>query len=247
MNPKILIFDIETAPILALVWRVWQENVGIEQIEREWFCISWSAKWLYDSKVMGDVLTPKEIKEEDDERIVKGLWELFNEADIVIAHNGEQFDVPRINTRFILWGLNPPSPYRIIDTVKIARKYFAFSHNKLDYLASQFGIGHKMDTDFKLWKKCLLGDKKSLTKMLKYNKKDVLLLEEVYLRLRGWSHSHPNLNVYMDGTHCPYCGSDKLKPNGKYATQTNTYKAFICGDCKGISRQTSKTLIATAR
>lgn len=246
MFPKILLMDIETAPISAFVWRVWQENIGLEQIEKDWFTLSWAAKWLYDSRVMGEVLTPKESKEEDDYRIVKKLWQLFNEADIIIAHNGDGFDIPKMNTRFVLWGFEPPSSYRSIDTLKEARKHFSFTHNRLDYLGEVFGVGRKIETDFKLWKACLQGEKKSLDKMLKYNKQDVLLLEEVYLKLRPWIKSHPNLSIFMDGKHCPYCGNDKLENSGKYATQCNIYQSLRCKKCGGISRFTSKTLIPIA-
>jgi hypothetical protein len=57
-TPKILIFDIETAPIKAYVWKLWKTDVHLEQILNDWFCIAWSAKWLYSNEVMGDVLTP---------------------------------------------------------------------------------------------------------------------------------------------------------------------------------------------
>jgi len=244
---RVLILDIETAPIRAMVWRVWKENISIEQIKSDWFILCWSAKWLNDSVVIGERLTGKEAKKEDDSKIVKKLWHLFNEADIIIAHNGWSFDIPKVNTRFILNGLNPPSPYRSIDTLKIAQKKFGFSHNKLDYLAKLFGLDRKLKTDFELWVKCLEGNEASLQYMLDYNKIDVVILEEVYLKLRGWTNSHPNMNMWQSEAGCANCGSLNIVPNGFYTTQTGRFRSFRCTDCGAFSRQARKTYISTAR
>ena len=135
-NPKILIFDIETAPLKSYVWRLWKQNVNPlnGQLQSEWFMLTWSAKWLFDSEIMSDSLTKEEVLNEDDSRITKSMYQLFDEASIVIAHNAQNFDVPMLNTRFLRNGLKPPSPYRIIDTLKEAKKIFSFASNKLDYL-----------------------------------------------------------------------------------------------------------------
>src|SRR5690554_3159719 len=90
--PKILIFDIETAPMKAFVWRRWKQNIYLDQTISEWFMISWAAKWLYDPHVMSGILTPEEIKKEDDTRIVRSIWQLIDEADIIIGHNCKKFD-----------------------------------------------------------------------------------------------------------------------------------------------------------
>ena len=244
---KTLIFDIETAPIQALVWRVWKENISIDQIESDWFMLCWSAKWLNDSEIIGERLTGKEALKENDKRIIKKLWNLFDEADIIVAHNGDYFDIPKTRSRFLLNGMKPPSPFRTIDTLKIAQKQFGFSHNKLDFLAGQFGLDRKLPTDFKLWSKCLKGDDASLQYMFDYNKKDVLILEEVYLRLRGWTKSHPNMNMFQPETGCANCGSINIKPKGYYTTQTRRYRSWQCQDCGAFSRETAKTKISTAR
>lgn len=133
---------------------------------------------------MSNVLTPEEVIKEDDSRIVKNLWKLLDEADIVIAHNGKRFDIPKINSRFILNGCPPPSFYKQIDTKEVASRNFGFSSNKLDALAGYFNIRHKDDTDFDLWVRCLKGDKKALQYMEKYNIGDIEILEKVYLKLR---------------------------------------------------------------
>lgn len=241
--PKILIFDIETSPLKAYVWKLWKNNVNLDHIISEWFCIAWSAKWLYSTEVMGEVLTPEEVIREDDKRIISSLWDLINEADIVVAHNGNKFDIPRINTRFIIHDLPPTKPYFSIDTCLVARRQFGFSSNKLDALAGYFNIPHKLDTDFDLWKRCLQGDEEALEYMLKYNKMDVTILEEVYLRLRPWIKNHPNVsNLNDDRCACAYCGSlnMEIQPEQWYYTSVGKYPIYRCEDCGGVSRGRKK-------
>lgn len=237
--PKILIFDIETAPVKAYVWKLWKENVSIDQIVSDWFVLCWSAKWLYSDKVIGDCITTEEVLKENDERIVKSLWKLFDEADIVVAHNALKFDVPKMNARFVKYGLQPPSPYRVVDTLEVAKKEFRFTSNKLDGLAIYFGYPRKLETDFTLWSTCLEGDKKALDYMFKYNKQDVQLLEEVYLKLLPWIKNHPNIGNYTSGEPvCCSCGYRHLSliPNKYYYTQVSKYPVYRCGKCGAISR-----------
>lgn len=213
--PKILIFDLETAPLRAFVFQksVWGGNVGADQVISEWYMLCWSAKWLFNDHIYSSRLTSKESLAEDDSRIVKDLWKLLDEADIVVAHNATGFDVPNMNTRLLVNKLPPTSPYQIIDTKQVAKRQFGFTHNSLNALARIFGFEPKMETDFELWKKCVNGDEKSLKYMEEYNKGDVELLERVYLVLRPWIKGHPNLGLYVESEEpvCPNCGSHELK------------------------------------
>lgn len=234
---KILILDIETSPMKAYVWKRWKENISLDQTISEWFMISWSAKWLNSSDIMGEVLTSEEAINEDDFRIVKSLWILLDEADIVIAHNGSRFDIPKINSRFIINGFPPPKPYKQIDTLITAKKVFGFSSNKLDALATYFNIPNKIETDFELWKKSIEGDKEALSYMLKYNKQDVLILEKVYLKLRPWIYKHPNINTINGINKCPFCGSNSVtKQDINVNLQVNTYSLYRCDTCNGFFR-----------
>jgi len=238
--PKILIFDLETAPLKSYVWRLWKQNINPlnGQLQSEWFMLTWSAKWLFDDKVYSDRLTRQEVLNENDSRITKSIYDLINQADIIIAHNCINFDKKVLNTRFLLNGLEPTTPYRVIDTLREAKKHFNFESNKLDYLAKLLGLDGKIKTTFSLWENCLKGDTVALREMEIYNIQDVKLLEEVYLALRPYIKSHPNLNVYneSDVERCPTCMSDKLNWTGKYATNANIYHAFKCQSCGSIGR-----------
>lgn len=240
--PKILLLDIETLPIEALVWDVWKQNIYMEQVKKDWSVLCWSAKWLFDTKVMGQVVAPNEAIEHDDRSVLGGVWELMNEAEIVITHNGDNFDIKKLNARFFVNGYPKPMYFKSIDTKKIAVDNFALTYNKLDWIAQIIGVGRKIETDFKWWKECEAGNAKYLNMMLKYNKMDVHLEEEVYLKLRPWMEKHPNLGLHSVGNIdvCPTCSSANLHWKGTYQTALGLYQAFRCEDCGAIGRSTKK-------
>ena len=238
--PKILLFDIETTPMPVWVWSFGKQYVPPTNLvkdddgnQRVWYVLSWAAKWLYDDNVMSDIVTPEEAVARDDSRVLDSIWEMLDQADIVIAHNGDRFDLRKLNARFILNDMPPPSPYKSIDTLKIARREFAFSSNKQDFLTKTFGLAEKLKTDFQLWLDCMDGDKSALKNMLSYNERDVVGLEQVYLKLRPYIKNHPNLGVLMDDSVCPTCGSKSIKAsNATYFTSSNEFPVYRCGGCQ---------------
>jgi hypothetical protein len=237
--PKVLLFDIETSPMIVTVWGLYKQRIPHTNVIKDWNIISWAGKWLNHSEVFGDVLTPEEAISGDDNRILNSIWEKFDEADIVIAHNGDNFDIKKLNTRWLLNGFYQPSKYRSIDTYKVSSGQFSFSSNKLDYIATLTQNKQKIKTDYDLWKRCMKGNKEALDEMFTYNKKDVVLLEDVYMVLRPWIKSHPNLGLYMetDENVCPHCGGTDLSYDGHYYTTTAGKFATIRCKCGAISRQ----------
>lgn len=242
--PKVLIFDLETSPMRAYTWSRWKQNIHLTQTISEWFMLTWSAKWLGSTEVFSDRLIGSEVINEDDSKISKSLWKLIDEADFVVAHNAVSFDVRKMNARFIVNGLEKPSPYKIIDTKLISKRLFGFSSHKLDALAGYFGIETKMDTDFELWANCMKGDNEALTYMERYNRKDVEILEEVYLKLRPWADKQANLGVYISSEKsvCSSCGSEDIKFINKYHyTAAGKYRVYRC-KCGALSRDRNSVL-----
>ncbi len=236
--PKILIYDIETSPMIGYHWGHWQQNISLSQTIQNSIMITWSAKWLYEDEVFSDKNTPEEMLKLNDKRICKSLWDMIHEADIVVAHHGDKFDVPMMNSRFIINGLPPYSVTNSIDTKKVASKTFRFASNKLDALAGYFGFGQKIKTNFDLWKGCMEGDQQSIDDMETYNIQDVKVLEEVYLKLRPYIKSHPNVGLYLESDKpvCGACGSSNLRlMNKDYYTPTGRYSVYQC-QCGSINR-----------
>lgn len=239
-NKKILLFDIETSPNLGAYFQLYKEG-NIVWTEKNWHVMSWVAKWLGDKKTIIKALPdyPGYKKNpEDDKALCEDLWKLLDEADVVIAHNGDQFDIKKMNARFIVNGLKPPTPFVSIDTKKVAKKYFNFDSNKLNDLGVILGLGEKEDTGgIELWKQCINGDMDAWKTMKKYNKQDVLLLEKVYLHMRPWMTNHPNMNLLGDTNHsCPNCASAHMQKRGTGRTRTTVYQRYQCQDCGAWSR-----------
>lgn len=237
-EPKVLVLDIETAPLLANVWSLWLEAKGHNAILSDWYMLSFSAKWLGKESVIA--MTLYDTKgyrpgSENDLELMAELHKLINKADYIIAHNGDKFDIKKINTRFLEHGFTPPTPYKSIDTLKICKRYFSFSSNRLDYVAQKLlGTGKLPNDGMELWQRCIAGDPVAWNEMKEYNIRDVQILEDVYYKLRAWDHLHPNFAVHTDKEElsCTVCGSPNVKPTGDTVkTTTGAYLGFKCGEC----------------
>ena len=189
-------------------------------------------KWLGEKVT---VLSLPDFKNE--KSLIQAIWRLLNQAEVIVAHNGDQFDLKKLNAKFVYYGMGPPSPYRTVDTLKVARRYFAFNGNKLGDLGPHLNLGAKLDhIGFKLWLRCLKGDKESWKVMERYNKQDVVLLEKIYKKFLPWINNHPNLAVYGDKPLCPKCQSPRLESFGWKYNNTTKYRRLRCKDCKGWAR-----------
>ena len=234
---KILVFDIETSLIKFYGFRTGDIYVGHKDIIKDWYVHCWAAKWLGEDKIMHAVQTITEAIMNDDKRVVKKLWKLINEADIVVGHNINGFDLKKLNWRWLIHGLNEPLPYKPVDTLRIARAKFGPSSRALDYLTKELKIPNKTDTDKELWKACDEGWPEALKKIDKYCQNDVLINEAMYLRIRGWDARHPNLGLYSKTQVCRNCASPNLVPQLKMATTpANVYKTYRCSECGKAGR-----------
>lgn len=239
-QPVIKVADIETAPIEAATWGLFDQNIGLEQIVTDQSILSYAIKNLgkrgvrYEETALGD--------ERNDYELCKKLWVELDEADFIIAHNGKKFDVKKINARFIAHGMPPPSPYIVIDTLLEVRRVAAFTSNKLEYLTKKLCTQKKMThgkfPGYLLWQQYLLGNPAARKEMKKYNIQDIVSLEELYLILRPWMAGHPNLTTFVDSDNpaCPKCGSTDVHPSGFRHTSVSRYVRYHCGNCGGWSR-----------
>lgn len=235
---RILILDIETAPNIAYVWGAWKQNVGQKQWLEKGHIMSFAAKWLNDPRIFY-----YECRKADDREIVKRLYELLDEADVVVAHNGVKFDLPTVVGRGVVHGYLPPSPYYVVDTMLVARRELRLVSNSLANLCEELGLprkeDHKAFPGFELWLECLRGNNAAWKEMQEYNIADVISLEALYLRLRPYMRYHPNVaevNEHGDVA-CPKCGSYNIQWRGYYRTKSGiVYRRFQCKDCGGWGR-----------
>ena len=236
--PKVLLLDIETSMLEAYLWHLGEQRIPPVNMTETWSMLT----WLNHGKVMSGRVTPTEARYREDNSIIERIWKLLEEADIVCGHNVHRFDLRRLNTRFIKNGLPRPMPYQVIDTLKVAKKHFYVPSYKLDELCKFFEIPTKLPTVYQLWIDCVQGDETALKRMEKYNKNDVIILEDLFFKLQQWMDTPTNMNLYVetDKSICPQigCGREIQEENwkGHYYTNTGKYKTFRCPSCNSIGR-----------
>jgi predicted RNA-binding Zn-ribbon protein involved in translation (DUF1610 family) len=244
-GPRVLVADIETLPILAYVWGLFKQNISLDQIAKDWAMMSFAAKWLdqpevfyLDNRDRGDPW--------DDSMQLHALWHILEHTDMVVAHNGLRFDLPKIKARLAINGFKPLQPIQVIDTLLLNRGAFGFTSQKLQYVSgiptfcSAQKDEHNEFPGWKLWLACMADNIRGWKSCEKYNIQDVVANEGMYLSLRGWYRGHPNMGVYHaheDGKHnCPTCGSTHVVKKGVARTQVGIYQRYRCNDCHAPSR-----------
>jgi hypothetical protein len=226
---RLLLLDIETAPNIAHVWGLWQQNVGLNQLIDAGYVLCWAAKWYGEKEVMFD-----SIHRSKPEKMLKRVHKLLSECDAVIHYNGKSFDIPTLNKEFIIREMTPPPPYKQVDLCQVAKSTFRFPSNKLAYIAKALGVAEKKNTrGHELWVGCMANDKECWTEMEDYNRGDVVTLEEVYERMRPWIRLHPNHGLYDEPgiPVCTNCGSGRLQRRGFSRSVVSKYARWCCKDC----------------
>jgi uncharacterized protein YprB with RNaseH-like and TPR domain len=236
-----LFFDIETSPNIGLFWEAgYKKNITTDNIIRERAIICICYKWEDEKEVYALQWDTKQ----NDKRMLEQFVKVANTANELVGHNGDKFDLAWIRTRCLFHGIDMFPTYQTIDTLKVARSKFRFQSNRLNYIAEFLGLGGKIKTEFNLWKDILLNkDKVAMEKMIKYCKKDVSLLEEVY-KLLG-NHIAPKTHygvIFGEGRgSCPECGSDELFRNKKWTTASGVVKIqYQCKTCNKFHSKTDK-------
>ena len=237
---KILIWDIETAPGEAYVWTAKTRFIPHSMMKRQPFMIQWSAVWFSGGKVMSDTVTPAEVVARDDARIVESMSELIREADIVLAHNGDSFDIPWVRGRAWVNDLEPLGPVTSIDTKKMAARDFYLMHNSLDALIEIRLKRNKIKTDFSWWRdiiehaeagaldKC----QKALNRMLRYCRKDTRDLRDLFNTMIPHVARLPRMIDTNGAIVCPHCGSTDLHKRGIKRTGAFSYQRYQCNECR---------------
>lgn len=229
---NLLIIDIETMPNEVYTWGLWDQNIPINMIKEPGYVVCFAAKWYGNKNTT--------FHRGDD--AIKDAWNLLDMADAVVHYNGKKFDVPHLNTEFLLAGLGPPSPFKQIDLCNVVKQRFKFPSNKLQYVSTALGLPGKVDTGgFELWTGVMRGDEKAWAKMEKYNKQDVVLTEKLYDRIFPWIPNHPNLYLYDDKEiGCPACASVHLTRRGYAYTSVSRFVRYQCMGCGKYFRDTRR-------
>jgi uncharacterized protein YprB with RNaseH-like and TPR domain len=192
MIDKILLIDIETTPILAYVWGIWDQHISLSQIVKPTEMMCFGAKWQGKKAV-----TFRSVHHHGKEEMLEELHRLMEEADAIVGWNTAAFDHKHINREFIENGMLPPStPVQDLDLMTVTKSNFKFPSNKLDYVSNALGLGSKFKHQgFEMWIKCMAGDEKAWREMKKYQIRDVVMLEGVYQKLLPWFAGSSSVSI----------------------------------------------------
>jgi hypothetical protein len=233
VNPKRLFFDIETSPNIGYFWRAgYKLQISTESIikERQIICISY--KWEHSNEVH----TLHWGKKQCDKKLLTKFMKVARQADELVGHNGDRFDLKWIRTRCLFHRISMFPKYRTFDTLKKARGSFNFNSNRLDYIAQFLGIGAKLKhSGYQLWKDVMLGCNDALKEMVAYCEKDVILLEDVFHAMQSYvtpnTHAGMHLNGHKMG--CPTCASDDVSFLKTDFTARGTIQRMMeCDSCE---------------
>jgi uncharacterized protein YprB with RNaseH-like and TPR domain len=238
---KRLFFDIETSPNIGLFWEAgFKKNIDYSNIIKERAIICICYKWEDDKEVHSLHWDSKQ----DDKKMLLAFINVANQANELIGHNGDKFDLAWIRTRCLFHKIDMLPKYVTIDTLKVARSKFRFNSNRLNYIADFLGIGQKIKTEYSLWKDILLNkDPEAMEKMIKYCKKDVVLLEKVFKELNNHIEAKTHYGVAFghDKSGCPECGSYELQRHDRKILASGTIKIiFKCKTCGKFHSKTDK-------
>lgn len=230
---KILIVDIERLPGLAQAFQSKVEYIGW----RNW--VKWPSTVCLAYKWYGSdepVVFLNAWGKGGEEAMLRKIWKVYDEAEIVVTYNGVGFDNKHLASGWATIGMAPPSPWKDIDLLRVVRSRFGFESKAMQPVSERLGMkGKHGHYDVGMALAAFFGDREARAELRAYNEQDVLNTEDLYDRLRPWIKNHPHVSdLPADGTRitCPNCGSTDLRKNGKQAKQVLVYQRFRCRGCE---------------
>lgn len=238
---KILIYDLEVSTtkleIETYDLKQYTQYLNHKDIVRDYIIHGVAYKWLGDEHYT-KCLSVSPRAPLNDEIVVRNFHDIVSQADVIIGHNMDQFDIKKLNTRFLKYGLPCIPKVQTVDTLKVARKHFKLTSNSLAYIAKFLELDIEKDASPD-WAAIRAGDADALEYMRRYNKRDVDVTEKVYLRLREWMDNHPNLNIIAPVkdiaggivTCCDTCQSPNIIKHGYQYGRNTVKQRYACKDC----------------
>ena len=224
---KILIYDLETSPNIGWFWRAgYKQNIQPNQILKERAIICVSYKWVGEDQVYNLSWD----KNQDDKFLIEQFVEVLNEADLIVAHNGDRFDIKWFKTRALYHRIPTLPNYKQFDTLKVAKSKLYLNSNRLDYISKFLGFEGKINTTPDLWHKIVtLNDRNAMKDMLDYCDEDVRQLEKVYNELKYLDNPRIHAGV-LDGKTkqtSPITGTTNIEEVKIVTTNSGTIKHIM--------------------
>jgi DNA polymerase elongation subunit (family B) len=214
-QPKVMTYDIETSMVTAHLWGTGKQFVRHDSLVDHTKIITVAWKWIGSDQVK--VL--KWDKKQSDKKLMETFLKEYNKADMVIGFNNNSFDNKIVNSRALHYGFEVDTLMKSYDLMRMVKSKFRLASYSMAHISTYLGLGGKMDygIGIRMWKDIQFGSKKdakaSMKLMVKYNRQDVTLTEELYFKLRQYLPAVMHVGV-MQGkgkSTCPTCGGKKTK------------------------------------
>lgn len=231
---RTLYIDIEAAPAKAYIWGLKTRYVPLSQVAEDGYILCFSYWWEGEKETGFYSLWYHGY-----ETMVQAAWDLLDEAEHVITFNGKSYDIPMLNTEFLIQRLGPPAPYYHTDLYQETKQFRTLS-SSMKYYLKILGLDNKLEhKGMELWTNCMAGVKEDQRIMEEYNIQDVEVMPELYAALLPWLKNVPNEALWMDAdseNKCR-CGSTKLRFKSYKRNKTLSYKQYKCDDCGTYMRE----------
>lgn len=235
---KILHIDIEVFPAQVYTYDLYQPIISYKQIIEPSRIMCFAARWDHQK-------TTRFYAEWDEESMLQRLWDLVDEADVIVGYNSRRFDYPWITGELMAHGFSKPSPVHHIDLYQVIKRNTRFLSKKLDYVSERLIGDKKIDVNtLQLARECYSEDEKfraqARKKMARYNKQDVDLLPRLLDDLRSFvkmPHPISSENPFA----CHSCGSTDLQRRGTVKTLVSEYQRYRCNSCGSWFRGTQRS------
>lgn len=231
--PKILVFDIECTGMILESYGLYNQNHSHKDIIEDWSMLSYAA-WFVDEDEIHYQDNRNNPDYKDDRSIIEGLHNLISQADWIIGHNSDKFDIKKFNTKaekYELPSRHDPIQY---DTLKMLKARYALPSNSLDYAAKYFELKERKSLHGKfpgkvLFDECKNGNQEAWNELESYNKQDVKVTWELFQRLAKHD-KRINLNSFYQKQTC-ICGNQEFYKNGIKYAKNATFQIWRCKVC----------------
>lgn len=246
MKLRKLYWDIEMLPGVFYGWSMYSEP--FQQIENTTISMI-SYRWDGEDEVHSIHLNEKQYNKNirNEKPIIKEFLKVVNQADVMVAHNGDKFDWKKFNFKVAKYNLKPVKKPILVDTLKMVKQEMSADSHRLGDLCREFNLPVKIPLNggftaaFRGYGKYL--------ELVNYNRQDIICLEMLYNYIKP--HCRPKYDVSkLDNKNraCSSCGSCDIIKYGKYILATGKQVSrYRCKTCKSTKTRDSANGIQTIR
>lgn len=237
---KILALDIECSAAKVYTYGLFNQFISHKHVIEHPRIMCFSAQWVGTKKTMFF----SEYHDGKKEMFQK-LYDLMDEADVILGYNTRRFGVPWIEGSLLEEGFTKPSPVKHIDLFQVFKQHSRYISRKLDYVSNKLLDDKKIDVStLDLSIECDSPDpevaRKAWAKMKRYSVKDTALMLPLFDRVKSYVKMPHPVSENPEEAVCHTCGSRDLHRRGYALTLNGKYQRFRCNDCGSWFRGTER-------